>query len=148
MSRKRQPPKVKEKAPREPKPWLMLKKLEGVKWIWADGWWDGVLTGVVEHAGKRYYAFNVDQNYDKRYKWYRRFLVVDLPEEVWKEELERHAFFVEKVGAHFEYDVEKQVRKGQEFLKDSKTWDEFYAKYPCDQKTDYKQFPEIGWFEK
>lgn len=152
MGRKKPEPKAKPKRPKEEKRWLSLPKLEGVLWIWADGWWDYVLSGVCEHDGKRYYAVCVDENYDKRFKWFRRYLVVDLPEDVWAEENARHEFFVEKVGSHFEFDKDKQVRKRDE-LKNSRTWMEFYERYPCPtsmggEVRDYKQYTHVGWFEK
>lgn len=148
MSRKKTKPEKKPARPKEPKPWLGTPKLEGVRWLWADNWYDWVITGACEYEGKRYYGVCVDENYNKRYKWYRRYILVDLPEEIWKEELERHAFFVEKVGSHFEFDVERQCRKGHDHLKPSGTWQEFYDKYPPHQKDrNYKEYPSLGWFE-
>lgn len=137
---------------KEEKRWLSLPKLESVRWIWADNWWDWVLSGVVEYQGKRYYAVCVDENYNEQRKWFRRYLMVDLPEDVWKEEIERHDFFVEKVGSHFDFDVESQCRKGPEkHLKHDRTWHEFYERYPSPtqggEERDYKQYPHVGWFE-
>jgi hypothetical protein len=109
-----------------------------------------VLEGVCLHEGKRYYAFCVDENYKKNYQWWRRYLVVDLPPEVWKEEDERHAFFVEKVGDHFEFDIEKQCRKNTQ-LKPYNLHSEFYEKYPPGEQPSpadkFRKYPIVGWFE-
>jgi hypothetical protein len=141
-------PKGKKTSRPGNKRWLSLEKLESVRWLWADNWYDWVISGACEYEGKRYYGVCVDENHDKRKKWYRRYLLVDLPEDVWREELEKHAFFVEKVGSHFEFDVERQVRKGHSELKDSRTWHEFYERYSDKgEQRNYKEYPPVGWFE-
>lgn len=132
------------------KRWLSLPKLDGVRWVWADDWWDWILSGVCEYQGKRYYAVCVDENRKRRQAWYRRFLMVDLPEEIWHEENERHAFFVEKVGSHFDFDAEGR-RRISEGLKPEHICREFYERYPPPyaggEQRDYKQYPWVGWFE-
>jgi len=100
-------------------------KLEDVTWIWANDWWDGVLAGVVEWHGKRYYADHLEEN-EENNSWYRRFVVIDLPEDVWKEEIEKHNLFVEKVGSHFDYKDGKRCGE----VKPQAMWNEYYDKYP------------------
>lgn len=117
--------------------------------MYANDWWDYFLSGVVTYNGKRYYAYCGDENYDRRKKWWRRYVLVDLTEEAWADEDERHAFFVEKVGSHFEF-VDHQGRqvRNHEGLKNNKTWQEFYDRYPPHaERLDYTQFPVVGWFE-
>lgn len=121
------------------------RKLEGVKWIYANDWYDWVLSGACEYQGKRYYAYMIDESRDKKKKWYRKYLIVDLPEDIWKEELEKHAFFVEKVGNHFDFDGDQRV--GSSGQKHSDTWKEFYDKYPPHVDMDYSNYPYVGWFE-
>ena len=126
-----------------------IPKLEGVRWLYADNWYDWVLSGACEYQGKKYYGICFDESHDENSSWYRRYYLVDLSKEVWQYEEERHAFFVEKVGSHFEFNIERQSRKGSDYLKPSQNWHEFYEKYPTSDRTnDYaKKFNVVGWFE-
>lgn len=145
----------KKKLNKDEKRWLSSPKLDGVSWVYANDWWDYVLTGVVMYQGKRYYAYCGDENHygeRKNRKWWRRYVVVDMTDEAWAEEDERHSFFKDKVGSHFDF-VEcpktgRQVRN-HAGLKNQKTWQEFYDRYPSNEteKVDPKTFPVVGWFE-
>lgn len=115
-----------------------------IRWLWANDWYDYILSGVCEYQGKRYYG----QYFDEDGKRNRRFALIDLPEEKWKEENERHQFFVEKVGSHFDFtEDENNHRVGHSGLKPAHSHHEFYDRYPPRQERDYFQFPVVGWFE-
>jgi hypothetical protein len=128
---------------------LDLPKMGNIRRIWTDQWYDGMLSGVVEYQGQRYYAVCVDENdlNDLAGSWWRRYLVVDLPADVWETEQQRHDFFVEKVGSHFEFEADGSRLKSRDNMKPSATWHEFYERYPPCESRDYKQYPHVGWFE-
>ena len=115
--------------------------------LWADGWYDWFLCGPIEISGKRYYATCVDdRGHREKGNWYRRYVILELPKEVWDEIIGRHEFFVEKVGDHFVFENGNRKREG---LKKDSTWHEFYDRYPTDKYTKISEdyYPIIGWFE-
>ncbi len=117
--------------------------IAAIRWLWANNWYDGILSGVCEYQDKRYYGQCFGEDDERN----RRFALIDLPETEWKEETERHEFFVEKVGDHNDFREDGEGRKGAG-IKPESSWKEFYDRYPPYQERDYFRFPVVGWFEE
>lgn len=113
-----------------------------IRWLWANDWYDWILSGVCEYQGKKYYGWCFNES-EKRT---RLFAVIDLPPEEWAKEIERHELFVEKVGDHFDFREDGAGRKCTG-VKPEKSWEEYYDRYPPHQDKDYSQYPVVGWFE-
>lgn len=116
---------------------------KAIQWLWANDWWDGILAGMCEYNGQKYYAQCFDENDNEKTDWYRKFKLINLPEDVLKKEIEKHNFFVEKVGDHFEFQDNKRKNTP---LKPQHLHKEFYEKYPP-RPDNYEQYPVVGWFK-
>lgn len=101
-----------------------------IEWLYFVDWYDWILSGVVTWKGKRYYADCFDDNPNKgNGVWYRRYNLLDLPEEIWIEE-----------------DTRRQI--GEDETVDAKA---YFEKYPQDKQLEWttrlRSCPIVGWFE-
>lgn len=103
-----------------------------IEWERTEDWYDGPLSGVVVHQGKRLYAVWTDSPNDRD----RTYTLYDLPAEQWAKEDARHALFMEKVGDAFNGGT-----------KPKEIWHEYYDVYPPRAEDfDYSRFPAYGQF--
>jgi len=122
-----------------------------VKLLWSHDWWDGVLSGICECHGKKMW-FQVcseilSEKEAEKLGWWRRYLLLELKPEEFREEEKWHNLFREKVGTHTDYD--ENERRGGEVSPET-TWHEFYDEFnPVrDDLSNYHQKREpYGYFE-
>jgi hypothetical protein len=102
--------------------------------LWADDFWDGYLSGLLEyHSGKYWFQMCKDFDSDDQL-FYRRFLVIELSEEQLAEEQFWEDLFQEKVGIYPNKQPEEM-------------WHEFYEPYKNRKPRDLSNNSVIGWFE-
>jgi hypothetical protein len=134
-----------------------------VKLLYHCDYYDGMLSGVCLIENKKYWfsIFDEYQRTAEEYKdeyfemlWYRRFSLHDLDEKTWKEEDERHSFFIEKVGGHCQYiydETNSLQGRVNDDLRNPEEMKEFYKRYPSSgahtKEENHREFPVIGWFE-
>jgi len=107
--------------------------------LWSVNHYDGPATGTVEWQNKRYYAVapHIFLYQD------RVFLLIDLPDSIWKDLDKKHQAFEKYVGMHCNWTPDGQ-RIGK--YKGNRTQAlVYYKKYPP-IRLDEKSYPVIGWF--
>ena len=110
-------------------------ELTGAEWLYANGWYDGPLDGMVTHSGRELYASILEEDDDGR----RTYALRVLDEDSLAYERQKHADFCEFVGNHwsFEKNCSHEVKPQSE-------WHKFYDKY--DWKTHRKLTGKlVGW---
>ena len=106
--------------------------------LWADDFWDGVISGVLFHKDKEFWFDMIQENKtdDLEGGWYRRFAVVELSAEQMSHEREIHEGFRRFVGKPGAYHPKEQ-------------WHLFYDKHSEFCRT--RSFGDrivVAWFEE
>jgi len=139
-----------------------LPHLSEMKKLWHHGYWDGAVSGVCEVDGKKcwfgliedYFENNgapEDASADWDPPWYRRFLIVQLTAEQFKEIEKRHNKFRRMVGTHTDYD--DQGHRGSFHYTDTitqETFDTFYREAKTEVPFDFEADSDayvLGWVE-
>jgi hypothetical protein len=104
--------------------------------LWADDWWDGIVSGVAEVDGRRVY-FNCIEEDDKGN---RKFAVYDVPKEIWELINERHNDFKKYVGSH--WDFESSDGKTKRMIGDIRPQSKHYKFYKKWQDKEIKMKEE------
>lgn len=101
--------------------------IKDVKLRYINGYYDGMLSGVLEWEGKRYYFDIVDENNSDNINdadWYRKFGLYEMTPEEWATEDHTHAEFVKYVGSH--YVINEDGKRDHSGLKPQSEWRKFY----------------------
>lgn len=75
-----------------------------VRMLWHHAYWDGPISGACVFDDERLWFSCYDENHGDEKKWYRKFVLLRLSDEQWKEIDLRHARFQDYVGTHTDYD--------------------------------------------
>ena len=128
------------------------------KFLWENDRWDGPLAGVCEVEEEKYYFLYQDdiihklteeeirKMFDEDWEppWWRRFYLVSLSDEEWKEEIQRHDDFCKYVGEHTDYNENGCRRWGE--LKPYSEHHKFYDKYGEIERC-FDENEVVGWIE-
>lgn len=124
--------------------------------MWHCSWYDGPLSGVIAYKNKPYWFEIVIQDDEFRTytdedgvewrEWYRRYLLLELSEEQYQEELYWNSLLREKVGAYWDYD-EDGNRKRDGSFKPREMHSEFYDAAKHRKPRDFTNNTIAGWFE-
>ena len=118
---------------------------EDVRLLWHSGFWDGPLSGMLEHEGEQCWFEMFAENEDDAPTWYRRFAILRLSNDQLKEENRWHDLFRMHVGGHTDYDAEQHRSHGD--INPKEQWSRFYDKYKERPEPDYSSCLVLGWFE-
>lgn len=103
-----------------------LMSMSAIEIVYHSNYWDGALSGMCRHQGRRYWFDCVHDYYDKREDGtpldQRIYAIYDLTDSEWKEEEYWHSLFEKYVGTHTRY--ENNHRTGR--VKPSKDHSKFY----------------------
>lgn len=125
--------------------------------MWHCGWYDGPLTGVIAYKNKPHWFQILDQDNEefRTYTdeqgvewldWYRRYLLLELSEGQYQEELYWHNLFRGKVGTYWDYDEEGNRKRGGSF-KPREMHSEYYDAVKNKKPRDFTKNIVVGWFE-
>lgn len=141
-------------------------KLNNVKLLWHNGYWDGPINGVCNVDGNKCWYERIEDWNDKNQypheddlsygdfspPWNRRYLVHKLSKKQYETILARHLKFNSMVGGHCDYDEDG---KRTAFHYNDKITPATSNQYYQEQKREepYDPSPEsedliIGWFEE
>lgn len=125
--------------------------------MWHCSWYDGPLSGVIAYKDKPHWFDILIQDDDLRsyadengvtwLAWYRRYLILELSEEQYQEELYWNNLFREKVGTYWDYD-EAGSRKKDGSFKPREMHFDFYNAAKNRRPRDFTNNVIIGWFER
>lgn len=149
-----------------------------VKLYWITNYYDGPISGILEHQGQRY-RFDQCDEYEDIYEedekdeesrrqreedrqrmernkkrggtgWARRYIIQELTPEQLKDEEYWHAQFEQHVGTHWNCVDNKRQDVGTNVnaVKPGEEWNKFYDEYAKRVKPDYVNNKIIGWYER
>lgn len=109
--------------------------------LWAEDWWNGIISGVAELGGRKVY-FNIIAEDEIGN---RTFAVYDLPREIWRLIDERHDNFVKHVGTSSEFikDSFGKSTRSTQVLRPYSEHAKFYEKWRA-RKIDFNEKWRIG----
>ncbi len=131
-------------------------QLEGVRWLYHSGYYDGPLSGMVNHPDVGtvwadvaqqcmcWFDDDIDRDHDSPCGWWRRYTLIRLTPDVAAAEAERHADFRRHVGTHCDYD--ETGRRNVGALRPQSEWHTFYDRWrthSVDMVGDV-----VGWFQR
>ncbi|MBZ0291425.1 MAG: hypothetical protein K8L99_02550 [Anaerolineae bacterium] len=124
--------------------------------MWHCGWYDGPLSGVIAYKDKSHWFESLWQDDEIRtyvddhgvewQEWYKRFLLLELSEKQYQEELYWYNLFREKVGTYWDYD-ESGNRKRDGSFKPREMHSEYYDAAKNRKPRDFTNNVIVGWFE-
>ncbi len=126
------------------KNYLQLPRIEraDVKLLWADGYWDGPLSGVLLYQGREYWFQMILDLVDDEFVDYRKYAIVELTDDQLGEEEYWHNLFREMVADYS--DENGHLGTG---VKPQETWDTYYEARAEAKPREYSTNPVIGWFQ-
>lgn len=118
--------------------------------------WPGPAGGVIAYQNKPHWFEAVseddefrtytDETGDEWLEWYRRFLLIELSEEQYQEELYWYNLFREKVGDYWDYDEHGHRKQGGS-LKPKEMHSDYYNAVKNRKPGDFANNLIVGWFE-
>lgn len=124
---------------------LQKVSIDDIKLLWHNNYYDGMLSGYCILDGKFMYFDLMEQNESDDRGWYRRFYLIDVPEDEEIEVIRRHELFEKYVGTHCNYE---ENRRAKHNVKTQRNWNRYYdiaKNWPSlKHQTDGKK---LAWFE-
>ena len=107
--------------------------------LWHCEYWDGPLSGIALHEGRKVWFWCADDVQE-----HRLFHVFPLTDEEIAEEDRWHALFCEHVGTHTDYDEEG--RRDVTAIRPHSEWNKFYDAAKDRPPRTYHEREAIGYF--
>ncbi len=131
---------------------LKLPKInfDELKFLWANDWWDGAISGMLIYQNEKCQFELICENDDTNSKdYYRRFLVIKLTVKQIEQEEYWHNLFKEKVGTHYDLDDNgvRQIETPAQNPKTEELHQEFYDAYQKSEKIDLSNNEFLGYYE-
>ena len=121
-----------------------LRKIDGPRLLWHSDYHDGPVSGMLELDGEQCWFLFVDSLGDDDERT-RIFNVYRLTQEQLADEIERMAYFRERVGTHCDYKPDGKRDIGG--LRPQEMRAAFYERYPPGKDRGYSKNEVIAWFE-
>jgi hypothetical protein len=115
-----------------------------VRMLWHHDYWDGPLSGACMFNNERLWFLCFDESHGE--DWCRKFVLLRLNEEQWKDIDFRHCLFQDYVGMHTDYD-EKGNRSIGHDLKPrvESNHDKFYD-WAKENPSEEPEGEEVAWY--
>ena len=113
--------------------------------LWIDDFYDGMLSGICDIKGKKCKAEMISESSQEKCDWYRKYIIIELTEQQYKEELYWHNLFLENVGNHWDNTSEQKAIGNVVHSRDK--WDNFYIPYKEKYKPNFNENKVVGWYK-